>query len=80
MQVDYRDAYDLPENFDTSYVRTLASPVDFYTEGEEALTMNYGSAKVEVARWVAGVGAKSVFAQLARLRNGEPFTSIDTPQ
>ncbi|CAN7367454.1 hypothetical protein LJR129_002195 [Acidovorax sp. LjRoot129] len=79
MQVDYRDAYDLPENFDTSYVRTLASPAAFYTAAEGALTTNYGSAKVEVARWVAGVGAKSVFAQLARLRNGEPFASIDTP-
>ena len=80
MQVDYREAYDLSENFDTSFVRTLASPADFYTAGEDALTMNYGSAKVEVARWVAGVGARSVFAQLARLRNGEPFASIDTPQ
>lgn len=78
MQVDFRAEYDLAggANAETKPVRALQSASDFYVPDSRQLTNNYASAKAEVALWAQQVGHASVFAQLERMRLGEPFEHV----
>lgn len=78
MQVDFRPQYVLRDGAGagTRYVKTLGSVREFFVPNSDLLTMNYASAKAEVASWVAGVGHKSVYGQLERVRAGESFDAV----
>jgi len=76
MQVDHRERYLLPKGTDSEFVRNATSAGDFFVGGDEELTRNYAAAKAQVARWVATVGASSVYGQLGRIQAGEPFDGL----
>jgi hypothetical protein len=80
MQVDYRTRYSLlPEDANTvDYVRSLTTVSSFHKGDEQSVVRNYASAKQVVASWLAKVGTTSLYANLQRIRNGEPFAEIVT--
>ncbi|GAU86175.1 hypothetical protein [Bosea sp. BIWAKO-01] len=78
MQVDFRPDYDMPggANVETKSVRALRSPREFFVPDDRQLTRNYAFAKAETALWARRVGYASVYAELERVRRGEPFEII----
>jgi hypothetical protein len=78
MQVDFRKKYFLRDGAGagTRYVKTRWSVREFFVPDKDLLIKNYASAKAEVASWVAGVGSKSVYSQLERVRAGESFDAV----
>lgn len=76
MQVDFREKYSLTRDASSAYIRNARYPSQFFVENDDELTRNYAAARVQVAEWVAIVGASSVYAQLARIRSGEPFVRV----
>ena len=80
MQVDHRGEYSLPEDVSTTYIRSVSGPAAFFVANDHALTHNYAAAKLEMARWVSAVGRQEVYARLARMRSGEPFSKVISVQ
>lgn len=78
MQVDFRADYDMPDgaNVETKSVRALLSAREFFVPDTRHLTNNYAFAKIEAALWARRVGHASVYAQLERMRRGEPFEVV----
>ena len=78
MQVDFRPHYNLRNGTESksANVRKLWSAREFLVPDIKSLTENYAFAKAEVALWVAAVGNKSVYSQLERLRDGDPFDLV----
>ena len=79
MQVDFRDAYTLPDSYPSDFVRTLKTGSDFFVVGNEQLTTRYAAARKEVGQWVASINKDSVYVYLARVKSGESFKSLMRP-
>ena len=76
MQVDFRDAYALPDSNQSGFVTRLKTGGEFFGTDNQRLTMHYAAARKEVGQWVAFVSKDSVYAYLARVKSGESFESI----
>jgi hypothetical protein len=77
MQVDHRSRYDLsPQAAQTaSAVRALTTPSAFGQGDEATVVHHYGAAKATVAAMLAKASPATLYARLARIRDG---ASVDT--
>jgi hypothetical protein len=77
MQVDHRSRYDLsPQAAQTaSAVRAMTTPSAFGQGDEATVVHHYGAAKATVAAMLAKASPATLYARLARIRDG---ASVDT--